>query len=344
MDCARIAHKLSQERGRKQFDRNCNEPSNNPKGNLEASQPISGQTIPPASASAPPPPPLRLRPRRSFSEGRTSMAANHNRHHPGVWVAAIFIFTVVVQVDAFMIGRSSWTVGVITKNPAQGLSKTVSPRSMLVPPTTALQSTALPLCLSNLPTWIYYSLLHILGGNIGTPIVIRATKSWYKRIPLPEWTPPNFVFAPVWTILYSLMGVSVSRVLKAGISNNSNVMNLWKVHYALNIVWAPVFFGFQYLRLGLFINVALVSTLIVVLRLFYSTDPVAAYVQVPYLLWLLYATKLNQAICALNPTIGGINEARLQADLCADGDGYNDAMLEYDIGKLQAAAAEYAGL
>jgi tryptophan-rich sensory protein len=139
------------------------------------------------------------------------------------------------------------------------------------------------------------------------------------------------------------MGVSVSRILKAGVLNN-NVIDLWKVHYALNVVWAPVFFGFQYLRLGLLINIALVSTLLIVLRLFYSIDPVAAYLQVPYLLWLLYATKLNQAICKLNPTIGGINEARLQADLCADGDGYNDAMLEYDIAKLQAAAAKYAGL
>jgi tryptophan-rich sensory protein len=253
----------------------------------------------------------------------------------------------MLQVNAFTIGRSSRTdrsIFVGTKDPVHRLAKTILPRSRpIMPTTTTLKSTALPLCLSNLPTWVYYSLLHLLGGNIGTPIVIRATKSWYKRIPLPGWTPPNFVFAPVWTILYSLMGVSVSRILKAGVLNN-NVIDLWKVHFALNVVWAPVFFGFQYLRLGLLINIALVSTLLIVLRLFYSIEPVAAYLQVPYLLWLLYATKLNQAICKLNPTIGGINEARLQADLCADGDGYNDAMLEYDIAKLQAAAAKYAGM
>jgi benzodiazapine receptor len=175
--------------------------------------------------------------------------------------------------------------------------------------------------------------------------VISATKSWYKRIPLPAWTPPNFVFAPVWTILYGLMGVSVSRILKAGASN-SNALNLWKVHYVLNLIWAPVFFGFQYLRIGLFINVALIISLLAILRLFYLIDPVAAYLQVPYLLWLFYATKLNQAICKLNPVVNGMSNARLQADLCADGDGdgYNDAMLKYDIVKLQEAAAKYAGL
>lgn len=81
-----------------------------------------------------------------------------------------------------------------------------------------------------------------------------------------------------------------------------------------------------------------------VLPLYYRIDPLAAYLQVPYLLWLLFATKLNQAICKLNPMVGGLNEAMVQADLCASGEGYNDAMLQYDIRKLQAAAAKYAGL
>lgn len=137
--------------------------------------------------------------------------------------------------------------------------------------------------------------------------------------------------------------MSVSRIVNAGVSS-SNALKLWQVHYVLNLLWAPLFFGFQYLRVGLVINFALVSTLLVILKLFYAIDPVAAYLQVPYLLWLLYATKLNQAICKLNPMINGMNEARLQADLCFDGEGYNDAMLEYDIAKLQAAAAKYVGL
>jgi tryptophan-rich sensory protein len=131
--------------------------------------------------------------------------------------------------------------------------------------------------------------------------------------------------------------------MAAGVSS-SNALNLWKIHYVLNLLWAPLFFGFQYLRVGLVINFALVSTLLVIMKLFYAIDPVSAYLQLPYFLWLIYATKLNQAICKLNPMINGMNEARLQADLCFYGEGYNDAMLEYDIAKLQAAAAKYAGL
>jgi len=205
---------------------------------------------------------------------------------------------------------------------------------------TALQAVALPACI---PTWAYYSLGHILGGNLGTPIVIPATKTWYKRIARPSWTPPNFVFGPTWTLLYGLMGVSVSRIVKAS-SNNNIAMKLWGLHYTLNLFWAPTFFGFQNLRLGLIINFLLLSTLGATLPLFHAIDPLSAYLQIPYLLWLIYATKLNQTICKLNPVVGGVNEAMVQADLCASGDGYNDAMLQYDIQKLQATAAKYAGL
>lgn len=201
-----------------------------------------------------------------------------------------------------------------------------------------------------LPPWAIYSLGHILGGTTGTPIVIRTTKSWYKRIPLPSWTPPNFVFAPVWTTLYGLMGYSISRILKAGINSSVNsyyqtlAIKLWTLHYALNLLWAPLFFGCQCLRAGFLLNILLVASLLGILPLFHAIDPMAAYLQLPYLVWLMYATKLNQAICTLNPMVGGANEAMVQADLCADGEGYNDAMLQYDVKRLQADAARYAGL
>lgn len=197
-----------------------------------------------------------------------------------------------------------------------------------------------------IPSWAYYSIGHILGGTTGTPIVIRATKTWYNRIALPSWTPPNFVFAPVWTLLYGLMGFSLSRIINSNVSETTRhaAKVLWAVHYSLNLLWAPAFFGLKYLRLGLVINYFLVATLSLTISHFHRIDPLAAYLQIPYFLWLIYATKLNQSICKLNPTVGGVNEAMTQADLCASGPGYNDAMLQYDITMLQAAAAKYAGL
>ena len=206
---------------------------------------------------------------------------------------------------------------------------------------TSTTSTALAV---SFPSWGYYSIGHIVGGCTGSPLVARATKSWYRRISLPTWTPPNYAFAPVWTTLYGLMGYSISRIVKSTSPTANVATKFWTLHYALNLFWAPVFFGFQYLRLGLIINLLLIATLGMILPLYHQIDPLSAYLQIPYLMWLIFATKLNQSICKLNPMVGGSNEAMIQADLCASGEGYNDAMLQYDIKKLQVAAAKYAGL
>jgi hypothetical protein len=80
------------------------------------------------------------------------------------------------------------------------------------------------------------------------------------------------------------------------------------------------------------------------MSLFARIDPFSAYLQIPYLLWLTYATKLNQAVCKLNPTVNGKNAAMEQAELCSKGEGYNDAMLQYDLKMLQTAAAKLACL
>jgi translocator protein len=182
---------------------------------------------------------------------------------------------------------------------------------------------------------------HLLGGNIGTPFVIRATSTWYKKIDLPPWTPPNRVFAPVWTVLYTCMGVAVARVLQP-CPRRQQLQHLttsvwkepamvgWLVHAALNIAWAPVFFGAQRLRLGLWIQQAMVASLVLfIVPKFASIHMSAALLLAPYAMWLLYATALNWTICKLNPTDAfGYNNAKFQAGLC----------------KLQAAAAQYAGV
>ena len=145
------------------------------------------------------------------------------------------------------------------------------------------------------PDWAVYSLGHIAGGASGAPIVAKAQK-WYRRIPLPSWTPPNFIFSPVWTLLYGLMGVSVSRVAKSDNPLTNLAMKLWACHYALNVSWAAIFFGFQKLRWGLITNYLLILSLGYTLRIFWQIDPLSAYLQLPYLTWVLFATGLNQAV------------------------------------------------
>lgn len=199
-------------------------------------------------------------------------------------------------------------------------------------------------CVAAVPAWAaYWSVGHLIGGTVSTPIVMKATKSWYNRIALPSWRPPNFLFAPVWTFLYTTMGYAAWRVAQTA-GMNSIHMKLWTAHFALNMLWAPVFFGLQCFRFGLFISLGMVGTLAIVLPLFYQNNPLSCYLLLPYMAWLLFATKLNQTICKLNPMVNGTNEGQIQADLCAAGEGYNDEMLQYDIKKLQEAAAKFAGL
>lgn len=173
---------------------------------------------------------------------------------------------------------------------------------------------------------VWSAIGHVLGGTIGVPVVANGIKTWYKKVDLPPWTPPDRIFAPTWTLLYALMGMAAGRVYqKVG---NTLPLFLWACHYLLNLSWAPVFFGRKRLRLGLFMNFALLSSLGVIIPRFYQIDPLSAKLLLPYSVWLTFATALNWSICSRNPTEGG----------------YNNAMFQSDLDKLQQQAAEYAGV
>lgn len=94
--------------------------------------------------------------------------------------------------------------------------------------------------------WIVGS---IAGGCTGTPLVIKATESWYRDIDLPLFTPPDSVFAPVWTTLYGCIGYAGWLVRKP-VGWNNLALRLYAFHYALNLLWAPLFFGLQKVRRG----------------------------------------------------------------------------------------------
>ena len=171
----------------------------------------------------------------------------------------------------------------------------------------------------NVPPAAWSAIGHVLCGASGAFIVAPATKSggWYEKIDLPSWVPPNGLFAPVWTTLYACMGVAAARVYKLSNGGLSSApMVLWAAHFALNLAWAPAFFGKQMLRLAQAINIALISTLLPIIVMYYRVDRLSAYLLVPYLVWTTFATILNGAICRRNPTSkDGINEAKFQSKL-----------------------------
>lgn len=193
--------------------------------------------------------------------------------------------------------------------------------------TTTARSTTTTQLQMAIPSAAYWATSHVFGGALAAPMVMKASKSWYRQIDLPSWTPPDAIFGPVWTCLYSCMGLAAAKIYNTK-PVSQLAMGLWGIHCILNLLWAPVFFGKQRLRLGFWLIALQLASLAVVVPIFYQIQPSAALLLTPYALWLTFATLLNKAICKRNPT----------------SNGYNDAMLQADLLKLQQDAADYAGV
>ena len=221
-----------------------------------------------------------------------------------------------------------WFCLIITWTIAEGFTPCAVSSRRAPHLSTEHKSVSLPALPPSLP-WI---VAHVITGASGAPIVVKATRSsgWYRKIDLPSWTPPDKVFAPVWTTLYALMGVSMSQIVQLPSSTiRTLALSSWAVHMVLNLAWAPVFFGIQRLRMGLTLNMCLLATLGgVVLPTFYHLNPLSAFLLLPYTIWLSFASCLNASICRRNPTRGG----------------YNDAKLHVQLARLQRQAQTYAGL
>ena len=142
----------------------------------------------------------------------------------------------------------------------------------------------------------------VVAGATTTPIVTKAIQSWYSdTLKKPRWTPPDKIFAPVWTLLYASIGFSGGRIARS-VGAFSQPMLLAYAHFLGNLLWAPIFFGFRLLKLAAYLNIGLVLSLLTIQVLFFFIVPSSALLLLPYLLWLIFATVLNFAICRLNPS------------------------------------------
>ncbi|HJR57013.1 MAG TPA: TspO/MBR family protein [Rhizomicrobium sp.] len=139
----------------------------------------------------------------------------------------------------------------------------------------------------------------LLVGAAGTLFTEPAIPTWYAGLAKPAFTPPNWLFAPVWTTLYVLMGVAAWRVWRlTGL--NSPELILWMSQLTLNVLWSALFFSAHLILLAL-VEMALLWLLILVtMILFWQRDRIAGLLFVPYLAWVSFAFALNFAIWQLN--------------------------------------------
>ncbi len=140
-----------------------------------------------------------------------------------------------------------------------------------------------------------------LVGIVSVLFTIASIPTWYRSLNKPFFSPPNWVFGPVWTMLYFLMGVSLYLVWKRGVNKKTRTALLYFfIQLGLNFLWSAVFFGFH-LPLVAFINIVFLWLAIFVTILkFYQLSKSAAYLLIPYILWVSFASALNFSIVVLN--------------------------------------------
>ncbi|MCG6920384.1 MAG: tryptophan-rich sensory protein [Acidobacteria bacterium] len=134
----------------------------------------------------------------------------------------------------------------------------------------------------------------ILGGMVAAP----AIRGWYAPLAKPAWTPPGWVFGPVWTILYPLMAVAGWTVWREGRSRIAVLLFLLQL--ALNAAWPWLFFGCRRPDWAFFDIVALTIVIVATIVAFYRVRRRAAFLLVPYLAWVVFAGALNFAVWQLN--------------------------------------------
>ncbi len=140
-------------------------------------------------------------------------------------------------------------------------------------------------------------------GVIGGIVTIPQVKYWYPLLKKPVFTPPDWVFGPIWTILYLIMALSAFLVWSSTENPNKQKALCWfSIQLGLNAVWSPVFFGSHQIFLGLWIIIALWISLLVTIFQFFKISKLAAYLLFPYIFWVSYATALNFEIWRLNPS------------------------------------------
>src|SRR3989344_3102938 len=195
-----------------------------------------------------------------------------------------------------------------------------------------------------------------LAGLIGAVFTTPSISTWYATLPKPALNPPAWVFAPVWTILFALIGIALFLVWKqdwkvvnplwekgrkalnpwserlwTGDLQRFNTIAVFAVQYLLNFFWSYVFFGLHRPGAAFFVIIALWTGILYTMINFYRISKLAAWLLVPYILWVSFAGYLNYSIWQLAPAAPQTMYCTQEAKLCPDGSyvGRSGPMCEF---------------
>ena len=149
----------------------------------------------------------------------------------------------------------------------------------------------------------YLSLFLILlitfsASAIGGFTTTSFKEPWYSEIILPNFNPPSWVFAPVWTVLYIMMSAAIWKIWIN--TFDLKLLKLYFIHLFFNATWSIAFFGFHLIGLALINLIIILIFIILLMRKYLTRDKISFYLMTPYLFWSSYALILNSSIFVLN--------------------------------------------
>ena len=141
-----------------------------------------------------------------------------------------------------------------------------------------------------------------LAGIVGSVATASSVKTWYPALAKPFFTPPSWLFGPAWITLYTLMGIALYIVWQKQSPKKAylEAIQVFAVQLILNASWSIVFFGLKNPKLGLLVIIALWAFILSTILKFAKISKASAWLLVPYLVWVTFATALNLGIVLLN--------------------------------------------
>jgi benzodiazapine receptor len=140
-----------------------------------------------------------------------------------------------------------------------------------------------------------------LAGIIGSFFTMKSVDGWYRKIKKPSFNPPSWIFGPVWTLLYLMMGISLYFIwISAGSFNIVPAIFVFAIQLFLNLIWSLLFFKLHSPKWAFVDIVLMFIAILTTIIVFYPISKIAAYLLVPYILWVIFASLLNFKIWELN--------------------------------------------
>lgn len=143
--------------------------------------------------------------------------------------------------------------------------------------------------------------LPLLVGSIAGLATSPNIKSWYAYLQKPVFSPPNWIFGPMWSLLYILMGVGLYMIWESEKGElRTRALKFFFIQLAFNFAWSFIFFEFRLIGVAFFEILLVWISVAAMIYTFYPVNKKAALLQIPYILWVTFATLLNGAVWALN--------------------------------------------